>query len=132
MQRGDVQSERIDFLQIISDSDFFKAQEILEQRSRKDESKRTIAMTNKGKALLSGNIYCAHCKSRLATTSYTERYRRKDGSLYEKPSSRYLCYHRSRGLNDCDGATTYVAKKIDEAVINAMRKIFTNISGCPQ
>ena len=97
-----------------SDADFFKAQDILEQRARKDESKRTISMTNKGKTLLNGNIYCAHCGCRLATTSYTERYTRKDGSLYEKHNSRYICYHRSRGLNDCDGATTYIAEKIDQ------------------
>lgn len=132
LQRGDAKSERIEALQIISDADFFKAQDILEQRARKDESKRTISMTNKGKTLLNGNIYCAHCGCRLATTSYTERYTRKDGSLYEKHNSRYICYHRSRGLNDCDGATTYIAEKIDQAVMNAMRKLFANISGCPQ
>lgn len=132
LKRGDAKSDRIEDLQIISDSDFFKAQDILEQRARKDESKRTVAMTNKGKTLLSGNIYCAHCGCRLATTSYTERYRRKDGSLYEKMSSRYVCYHRSRGLNDCDGASTYIAEKIDRAVISAMRQIFDCISGCPQ
>ena len=132
LQRGDVQSERIEELQIISDADFFKAQDILDQRARKDESKRTVSMTNKGKSLLNGNIYCAHCGCRLATTSYTERYKRKDGSLYERPSVRYICYHRSRGLNNCDGATTYLAHKIDQAVMAAMRKIFASISGCPQ
>lgn len=132
LQRGDARSERIEALQIVSDADFFKAQDILDQRARKDESKRTIAMTNKGKTLLNGNIYCAHCGCRLATTSYTERYKRKDGSLYEKQSGRYVCYHRSRGLNDCDGATTYSADRIDKAVMKAMRTIFANISGCPQ
>ena len=132
LQRGDAKSERIESLQIISDADFFKAQDILEQRARKDESKRTISMTNKGRTLLNGNIYCAHCGCRLATTSYVERYKRKDGSLYEKPNSRYVCYHRSRGLNNCDGATTYLADRIDRAVMTAMRKIFESISGCPQ
>jgi len=43
-----------------------------------------------------------------------------------------VCYHRSRGLNDCDGATTYIADKIDKAIMKAMRTIFANISGCPQ
>lgn len=132
LQRGDAKSERIEALQIVSDADFFKAQDILDQRSRKNENKRTISLTNKGKALLSGNVYCAHCGCRLVTTSYTERYRRKDGSLYEKPNIRYVCYHRSRGLNNCDGATTYIADKIDQAVMTAMRKIFDNVSGCPQ
>ena len=30
-----------------------------------------------------------------------------DGSVKETEYGRYVCYHRSRGLNDCDGATTY-------------------------
>ena len=132
LQRGEARSERMEALQIVSDADFFKAQDILDQRARKDESKRTIAMTNKGKTLLGGNVYCAHCGCRIVTTSYTERYKRKDGSLYERENCRYVCYHRSRGLNDCDGATTYVASKIDQAVMVAMRKIFSCISGCPQ
>ena len=52
--------------------------------------------------------------------------------MYEKEYGRYVCYHRSRGLNDCDGATTYIAEKIDEAIMKVMREIFSNISGCPQ
>ena len=44
----------------------------------------------------------------------------------------FVCYHRSRRLNDCDGATTYNADKIDEAVIEIMRQMFSSIAGCPQ
>ena len=132
LERGDAKSERIEALQIISDADFFKAQHILNQRANKSDEKRRIAMTNKGRALLSGNVFCAHCGCRLATSRYVERYRRSDGSMYEKEYGRYVCYHRSRGLNDCDGATTYIAEKIDEAIMKVMREIFANISGCPQ
>lgn len=45
---------------------------------------------------------------------------------------RNICYHRSRGLNDCDGASTYNAEKVDSAVMDVMRKIFANIAGCPE
>ena len=132
LERGDVKSERIEALQIISDADFFKVQNILSQRANKSDEKRRIAMTNKGRALLSGNVFCAHCGCRLSTSRYVERYRRSDGTMYEKEYGRYICYHRSRGLNDCDGATTYIAEKIDEAIMKVMREIFANISGCPQ
>ena len=117
LERGDVKSERIEALQIISDADFFKVQNILSQRANKSDEKRRIAMTNKGRALLSGNVFCAHCGCRLSTSRYVERYRRLDGTMYEKEYGRYICYHRSRGLNDCDGATTYIAEKIDEAIM---------------
>lgn len=129
--RGDVRSERVEELQIVSDELFFQAQKILEQRARKSEEKRIIAMTNKGKTLLNGNVYCAHCGCRLATSRYREEYTKSDGTKVNREYGRYICYHRSRGLNDCDGATTYNADKIDQSVIEAMRAIFARISGCP-
>ena len=45
---------------------------------------------------------------------------------------RYVCYHRSRGLNDCDGACTYKADRIDATVETMMRKLFEGVSGCPK
>ena len=61
-----------------------------------------------------------------------EKYRRKDGTVSNVEYGRYVCYHRSRKLNDCDGATTYKADKIDSAVIELMRNIFSKVSGCPE
>ena len=131
MERGDARSERIPELQILPDSVFFKIGEIFAEHADKANDKRRVAMMNKGKTLLSGNIYCAHCGCRLCTTSSKEKYTRKDGSLYERDTVRYLCYHRSRKLNDCTGSATYKAETIDAYVIEAMKKIFANITGCP-
>ena len=125
-------SNRIETLRIVSDEDFNFAQEILSQRTRTNDEKRTIAMSNKGRALLSGNIFCAHCGCRLATSRYKERYIKRDGTSSGTEYTRYICYHRSRGLNDCDGASTYNAERVDSAVMDVMRKIFANISGCPE
>ena len=129
---GEARSERIEALRIVSDEEFNLAQKILDERTHAGDEKRTIAMTNKGRALLSGNIFCAHCGCRLATSRYKETYQRKDGTSTYVEYGRYVCYHRSRGLNDCDGATTYKADKIDKAVIELMRDIFSRISGCPE
>ncbi len=129
---GGVRSERIESLQIISDEQFNMAQKILEERARCNDDKRTIAMRNQGRALLSGNIFCGHCGCRLATSRYKESYTRKDGSVSLTEYGRYVCYHRSRGLNDCDGATIYKADKIDNAIIELMRNIFSKISGFPE
>ncbi len=131
LEKGDAKSERIEELQIISDSDFFRAQEIVQQRANKSDEKRNIAMTNKSVALLSGNIYCAHCGCRLATSRYHEDYKKKDGTVTHHEYGRYVCYHRSRGLNDCDGASTYKAERIDAAVILMIHTIFSSITGCP-
>lgn len=129
---GGVKSERIESLQIISDADFLRAQEILKQRANKSDEKRTIALTNKSKALLSGNVFCMHCGGRIATSRYNQDYIDSNGETLHYEYGRYVCYHRSRGLNDCDGATTYKSEKIDAAVLEYMRKVFEKIGGCPQ
>ena len=129
---GEARSDRIESLKLISDEDFNFTQEILRQRTKSNDEKRTIAMSNKGKALLSGNIFCAHCDCRLATSRYKESYIKRDGTNSGIEYPRYVCYHRSRGLNDCDGASTYNAEKVDSAVMSIMRRIFANISGCPE
>ena len=129
---GDAKSDRIEALRIVSDKEFEMAQKILSERSHLDDEKRTIAMTNKGMALLSGNIFCAHCGCRLATSRHKEEYTRKDGTVTKTEYGRYVCYHRSRRLNDCDGAAAYNADKIDKAIITLMRDIFSKISGCPE
>ena len=96
--RGDVRSERIEDLQIVTDSEFLKVQEILEMRSGKNEDKRTVAMSNRGKALLSGNLYCAHCGHRLTGSRHIETFHKKDGTVSRKEHGIYVCYHNSRKL----------------------------------
>ena len=132
LSKGGVKSERLEDLQIVPDKVFFQVQNILEQRNVKNDEKRQIALTNRGKALLSGNIYCGHCGSRLATSRGFIRYTRADGSQRRDSRGRYVCYHRSRGLNDCDGASVYDSERIDRAVLKAMSQIFASISGCPE
>ena len=128
---GNARSDVIERLRIVTDEMYERTQEILEERSRKHEEQRQIALNNKGKALLSGNIYCAHCGGRLTSAKYTEGKKRKDGNHYEADYIRYVCYHRSRHLNDCDGACTYRAERIDETVETMMRKLFEGVAGSP-
>ena len=68
----------------------------MEQRHRKDEEKHQIAMNTKGKAMLSGNVFCAHCGHRLTTICYKDRYERRDGTVNETVVIKYSCYHKSR------------------------------------
>ena len=129
---GNARSEQIESLRLISDEDFNFTQKILRQRTKSNDEKLTIAMSNKGKAFLSGNIFCAHCGCRLVTSRYKESYIKHDGTSSGIEYPRYVCYHRSRGLNDYDGASTYNAEKVDGVVMGIIREIFANISGCPQ
>lgn len=132
ISKGGVSSNPIPELRLVSDYKHFKVMEILEQRNGKNEEKRNIALTNRGQALLPGIICCAHCGCKLATSRAKSEYKRKDGTIYSKTKGRYICYHRSRGLNDCDGMSVYDSDRIDSAVMKVMSHIFASITGCPE
>ena len=129
---GDLVSPQIPELAIISEELFEQAQYILDQRSSQHEEQREISRNTVGKTLLSGNVYCATCGSRIVSTSYSDKYVKKNGTLSETRMHRYLCYHRSRRLNDCDGQGTYIAEKIDSAIIATVHEMFARIKEQPE
>ena len=118
-------------LQIIDEVTFEQARFILDQRSKGFEDKRTIARQTKSKNLLSGIMFCGHCGGRLTSLVYREHYTRKDGTEYDRSQLKYLCYHKSRGLCKCDGQSTYVAKRVDAAVIELIHQMFGSIKDAP-
>lgn len=126
---GDTVSQKIEELVIIDENKFDAVQVILEQRSKKNEEKHNMAMTTKGKAMLSGNIFCGHCGCHLNVAGNTENYDLKNGSQGVSNTVRYVCYHKARKLNDCDGQVVYSARKIDDMVsdivINYLKRIKT-------
>ena len=129
---GDTHSKPIEELRIVSDEEFLSVQQILDERAHRSDEKRTVAMTNKGRALLSGNVFCAHCGCRLATSRNVENYRYRDGRERHTEFVRYVCYHRSRGLNDCDGASVYNGERVDRMVETVMRRMFAHVTDCPE
>ncbi|MDO5397237.1 MAG: hypothetical protein Q4G33_04840 [bacterium] len=40
---------------------------------------------------------------------------------------RYMCYHRARRLNDCDGQSIYSAKRVDTIVLEVVRNYLEQI-----
>ena len=66
LKNGDSQSRYIDELRIIDDDVFAHAQEIMRQRTQPHSS---VPFNCKGKSLLVGNIFCAHCGNRLTLTT---------------------------------------------------------------
>ena len=67
-------------LRIVSDEEDSRTDEILKQRVKIEEETRQMVMGTKGEAMLSGNIFCAHCGGRITTTHHKDYYFRKDGS----------------------------------------------------
>lgn len=125
-------SEALQALKIRSDETYERILYILEQRQSKNEEKRHIALQTKGQAMLSGNIFCAHCGGRLTTIRYRDRYTRADGSEYSVDQIKYSCYHKSRKLCKCDGQTTYQSDRVDETIRQIIRRIFSCMDGAPE
>ena len=129
---GETSSPKIDELVIIDEKDFEAVQHILKQRSKTNDEKQHIARTTKGKNLLTGNLYCAHCGGRLISTSHSSKYVRKDGVETISTTLQYLCYHRTRGLNHCSGIGSYSARKVDEAAMEVTKQYLEPIKGTPK
>lgn len=125
-------SDALQKLAIISEEEANRIDEILEHRAKIDEEKRRIAKRTMGQAMLSGNIFCAHCGGRITTTHHKDHYFRKDGTEYLKDELKYRCYHKANKLCECDGQTNYIAAKVDEAVSQIMRQVFENMAGAPE
>ena len=129
---GDVVSPHLEHIQIIEEPLFFQAQYILAQRAYAEKDKQQIARTTKGKPLLSGNLYCAHCGSRMVATSYVDRYTRVDGSEYRVRKQRYICCNKARKRGECDGQAAYIAATVDDAVVELLREYLARITVTPK
>jgi len=129
---GKTVSPHLPELQIIDEHDFNEVQRILKQRSRKNDEKQQIAKTTKGRALLSGNVYCAHCGGHMVSTSHVDKHIRKDGSIYELRRTRYMCCNRVRSKTCKDAQSVYSAEKVDKAIESVILEYLSRIKETPK
>lgn len=125
-------SEALKALRLRSEEDYARILTIMDQRSRKNEEKRHVAIKTRGRAMLSGNIFCAHCGGRLTSIHYTDSYTRADKSVCNVDQVKYSCYHKTHKLCECDGQTTYLADKVDKKVTETIHEIFSCMQGAPE
>lgn len=129
---GESRSPLLPELQIISEAQFEEAQRIREARSRSADESRTVPINTKGQSLLSGNVFCGHCGSRLNLTTNGKYRKRKDGSLDMTQRIRYVCYGKTRKQAECDGQTGYTMHVLDDIVDELVRGIFSNMRAVPR
>jgi len=124
---GNIVSPHLPQLQIIDEGMFDQAQRIIAERSNRQEQRTQIALNTKGKTLLSGNIYCAHCGSHMIATSAVDKHTRKDGSVYEKRRQQYICCNKARNSRACEGQSVYASNKIDGAIVQIINDYLARI-----
>lgn len=132
LRSGDSRSPRLPELQIISQEMFDRAQKIREERRTSKPDTPRVPINMRGNSLLSGNVFCGHCGSRLHLTTTTKRYTRKDGSQVNERRLRYCCYQKVRKMVECDGQSGYSVKMVDGMVEEIIKKMFSSIKGIPK
>ncbi len=124
LRSGESRSQTLPHLQIITPELYEMAQEVRTGRMAHNEE-MFIPRNTKGKSLLIGNIYCAHCGSRLSVTTNVK----KDAKGKEVIRLRYICYGKSRKQTQCNGQTGYLLHRIDDAVNATVSRILSNMAG---
>ena len=132
LRSGDSRSPFIPKLQIISQEQFDRAQEILRQRADTLKNTPRVPLNMKGNALLSGNVFCGHCGARLHLSTANKCYTKADGIKVRKPRVRYVCYGKTRKITPCEGQSAYIQHKLDNMVEKVVREIFDRIKGVPK
>ncbi|MDR2671893.1 MAG: recombinase family protein [Coriobacteriales bacterium] len=131
MRSGECTSEPFEHLCIIDDVTFFRSQELILQRSENYQEHRRIPKKTTENCLLTGNIFCGHCGARLITSTGGKKYVRKDGSINDRRTWRYLCYNKVRHKGKCCGRTSYSAARLDEAIAGIVRGLLADLKDVP-
>ena len=95
LRSGETRSEIFPELQIVPLDLYERAQELMEARTMHHNE---VPFNSKGKALLSGMVYCAHCGSKLVLT--TSSGRRAKGEPKRETHIRYACHYKIRHPQD--------------------------------
>lgn len=133
LQKGDAESQQLLELQIVNDDTFSRVQEIQANRGKGvSENMETIPMQTRGKSLLSGFLYCAHCGARVNGTISRKQYHRKNGTLYQQDRRIYRCNASVDGVPmECDGPRTYRAERVEETFKMALSALLEQLEALP-
>lgn len=132
LKNGKAISEPFEELRIIDDATFETVQRQMTERQNANKEERTIPLNVSGQSLLSGNVFCGHCKGRLTLTTNGSKRKHSDGSIATCKRIRYVCYNKTRKRCECDGQTGYTMHILDEKVIQVLHMIFDKMKSVPQ
>lgn len=129
LRSGNTRSPHLPELQIVSNELFDRAQQIRRERAEAKANTPRVPINMKGNSLLSGNVFCGHCGSRLHLTTTSRYYKKADGTVVKKRRVRYACYKKVRKIVECEGQSGYSAAKLDSLVEGAIKNVFKRMRG---
>ena len=129
LKSGETRSPHLSELQIVPQGLFDKAQAIRRERAEAKANMPRVPINMRGNSLLSGNVFCGHCGSRLHLTTTSRYYTKADGTVIKKRRVRYACYKKVRKMADCGGQSGYSAAKLDGMIETLVKDIFERMKG---
>ena len=129
LRSGNTRSPHLPVLQIVSQTLFDKAQGIRRERAEAKANTPRVPINMRGNSLLSGNVFCGHCGSRLHLTTTSRYYKKADGTVVKKRRVRYACYKKVRKIVECGGQSGYSAEKLDRMVEAVIKDVFNKMKG---
>ena len=117
---GDICSDNIEYLRIIDDDTFDRAQKIIKNQLHLPGRASSALKTQ---VLCDGLVYCGHCGQKLHLTSNYKKYIRKDGFVSQAKRIKYKCPSKFQH-HVCDGPTVYSASMLDEKVSDLLIQTF--------
>lgn len=128
IKNGDVQSKVITELQIVEPELFERAQSIMQGRT---QQRSNTPINMKSNALLTGKIYCGHCRNRLTLTTSGRKRTKKDGTVKKETRMRYQCHYKVRHPGECEGQSGYGVTKLDGIIDKVVRMQLEKIRDNP-
>ena len=130
ISNGEAKSPYQEELRIIDDDTYLKAQEFMKMRLQPHSE---IPLNVKGRSLLVGNIFCAHCGNRLTLTTSGGRLKRNsDGELFRELRPRYQCHYKVRHPGDCEGQSGYNVNKLDGIIDKLIEQKLAEIAAASE
>lgn len=132
LRSGESRSEVLPHLQIISPELFGESQRIRTQRADNVDLRHASVPRKSGNhSLLSGNVFCAHCGSRLNLTTSVKSARQDDPQKRVR-RYRYVCYGKKYKQTVCNGQTGYAVHLLDDIIDKLVRQIFAHMKAVPK
>ena len=129
---GDERSEAFENLRIVDDATFDRCLEIVKGRAPEKKEKPVRAIAQGSRNLLTGLIFCGHCRNRLSYAHNTTHRTLADGTEKVYDRNLYRCYRKISSPQSCDGPSGHEIQLVNDAVENAVREFLSRIKVIPK
>lgn len=129
---GDERSKPFPNLAILDEQTFNTCQALVHQRAPSHAKTRDVPLRTDARGLLSGLLFCKECGSRLSFNHNTTKKHLADGRIRVYERDQYRCYRRMNSKRSCNGATSYLCDKLNDAVKQDVRRFFERLKSLPQ